>query len=317
MTPRLLIAFVAALFAASAVAAPADPATPDGGRDIVVAVDNPILPPAPHAASNVVGYGGAQRYRNGQRAMSTIAELKRRHGLSEVAGWPIASLGVYCAVLRPAPGADADALLQALARDARVRIAEPLHEYDLYARPSEGVRHNDPYVGLQRGFAEIHAAAAQRVSQGRGVEVALVDTGVDVAHPDLKGRIRGTHNLVDDDAAAFSRDRHGTEVAGVIAAVGDNRQGIVGIAPKATLSVYKACWHAPGAGVAVDLVQAHMWFNIAAMRGHKDGAPMRKEIAGQMSDSEIGMAQRAAHDWLKAHPQAPVPVEMPFIRVAA
>ena len=72
-----------------------------------------------------------------------------------------------------------------------------------------------------------------------------------------------------------------------------------------------------GAGVAVDLVQAHMWFNIASMRGHKDGAPMRKEIAAQMSDSEIGMAQRAARDWLKAHPQAPIPVEMPFIRVAA
>ena len=72
-----------------------------------------------------------------------------------------------------------------------------------------------------------------------------------------------------------------------------------------------------GAGVAVDLVQAHMWFNIAAMRGHKDGAPMRKEIAAQMSDSEIGQAQRAARDWLKSHPQAPIPVEAPAIRVAA
>jgi hypothetical protein len=72
-----------------------------------------------------------------------------------------------------------------------------------------------------------------------------------------------------------------------------------------------------GAGVAVDLVQAHMWFNIAAMRGHIDGAPMRKEIAAQMADSEIGMAQRAARDWLKAHPQAPIPVVMPEIRIAA
>jgi hypothetical protein len=61
-----------------------------------------------------------------------------------------------------------------------------------------------------------------------------------------------------------------------------------------------------GAGVAVDLVQAHKWFNIAAMRGHKDAAQMRREIAEQMSDSEIGCAQRAARDWLKAHPQAPV-----------
>ena len=69
-----------------------------------------------------------------------------------------------------------------------------------------------------------------------------------------------------------------------------------------------------GAGVAVDLVQAHKWFNIAAMRGHADAAQMRREIAEQMSDSEIGCAQRAARDWLKAHPQGPAPVRT---RVAA
>jgi hypothetical protein len=68
-----------------------------------------------------------------------------------------------------------------------------------------------------------------------------------------------------------------------------------------------------GAGVPVDLVQAHKWFNIAAMRGHKDAAQLRREIAEQMSDSEIGCAQRAARDWLKAHPQAPAAA----IRVAA
>ena len=62
--------------------------------------------------------------------------------------------------------------------------------------------------------------------------------------------------------------------------------------------------HSAGAGVAVDLVQAHKWFNIAAMRGHRDAAPRRREIAEQMSDAEIGSAQRAARDWLRAHPQA-------------
>jgi TPR repeat protein len=70
-----------------------------------------------------------------------------------------------------------------------------------------------------------------------------------------------------------------------------------------------------GAGVAVDLVQAHKWFNIAAMRGHTDAAQLRREIAEQMSDAEIGCAQRAARDWLKAHPQASAPVRT--IRVAA
>jgi TPR repeat protein len=75
--------------------------------------------------------------------------------------------------------------------------------------------------------------------------------------------------------------------------------------------------YSSGAGVAVDLVQAHKWFNIAAMRGHPDGARLRKEIAEQMADAEIGCAQRAARDWLKAHPQAPVPVPAAAIRVAA
>jgi len=66
--------------------------------------------------------------------------------------------------------------------------------------------------------------------------------------------------------------------------------------------------HSAGAGVAVDLVQAHKWFNIAAMRGHSDAARLRREIAEQMSDSEIGSAQRAARDWLRAHPHASAPV---------
>lgn len=73
--------------------------------------------------------------------------------------------------------------------------------------------------------------------------------------------------------------------------------------------------YSSGAGVAVDLIEAHKWFNISAMRGHRDGAQMRKEIAEQMADREIGTAQRAARDWLKSHPLAPVAVEP--IRVAA
>ena len=74
--------------------------------------------------------------------------------------------------------------------------------------------------------------------------------------------------------------------------------------------------YSAGAGVAVDMIAAHQWFNIAAMRGHKDAARLRREIAEQMSDAEIGQAQRAARAWLKAHPQpvAPAAIE---IRAAA
>jgi TPR repeat protein len=73
--------------------------------------------------------------------------------------------------------------------------------------------------------------------------------------------------------------------------------------------------YASGRSVAADLVTAHMWFNIAAMRGDKEAARLRREIAAEMSDAEIGAAQRAARDWLKQHPQAPE--RMPELRAAA
>jgi TPR repeat protein len=66
--------------------------------------------------------------------------------------------------------------------------------------------------------------------------------------------------------------------------------------------------HSAGAGVAVDLVAAHKWFNIAATRGHCEAARLRREIAEQMSDGEIGLAQRAARDWLRRHPQPATPM---------
>jgi TPR repeat protein len=74
--------------------------------------------------------------------------------------------------------------------------------------------------------------------------------------------------------------------------------------------------YSAGAGVPVDLIEAHKWFNIAAMCGHADAARLRREIAEQMSDAEIGAAQREARAWLKAHPEAVAPARPP-IRAAA
>ena len=76
--------------------------------------------------------------------------------------------------------------------------------------------------------------------------------------------------------------------------------------------------HASGRSGAADLVSAHKWFNIAAMKGHVDAARMRREIAAEMSDAEIGQAQRAARDWLKSQPAVEAPqAEVPQYRAAA
>lgn len=56
-----------------------------------------------------------------------------------------------------------------------------------------------------------------------------------------------------------------------------------------------------GRDVDLDLVNAHKWFNLAAMRGNEDAKRYRMEIAGELSKPEIAEAQRRAREWLARH----------------
>jgi uncharacterized protein len=62
-----------------------------------------------------------------------------------------------------------------------------------------------------------------------------------------------------------------------------------------------------GRDVPIDLISAHKWFNLAAVKGNREAIRLRREIADQMSESEIAAAQRAARDWLKTSAASPVP----------
>ena len=59
--------------------------------------------------------------------------------------------------------------------------------------------------------------------------------------------------------------------------------------------------YAAGRTVQPDLITAHKWFNLAAMRGNCEAIRLRREIAEEMSAAEIAAAQRAARDWLTTH----------------
>jgi uncharacterized protein len=56
-----------------------------------------------------------------------------------------------------------------------------------------------------------------------------------------------------------------------------------------------------GREVELDLVSAHKWFNLAAMRGNTDAKRYRMEISHEMTRGEIAMAQRQAREWLARH----------------
>ncbi len=193
--------------------------------------------PAGHAGSSPKGYDSLTVYGPTSRAAQLLRGVERDYGLREVTAWPILPLHMHCAVLELTADADPQSVLAALTQDRRVRIAQPLQTFT-----TQTAGYDDPYVGLQRGFQQMDVPQAHAWSRGEGVRVAIIDTGADTAHPDLRGAVVQVGNFVDADTEQFRRDRHGTELAGIIAAVANNHEGIVGIAPGARLSVFKACW---------------------------------------------------------------------------
>ena len=63
----------------------------------------------------------------------------------------------------------------------------------------------------------------------------------------------------------------------------------------------RGLYWASGRSGVVNLVAAHKWFNLAALKGRTDAISMRREVAEMMSDVEIAAAQREARAWMTAH----------------
>jgi hypothetical protein len=205
-------------------------------RFIIAAVDNDPTAFLASAGGTPRGYDNIVPYGASSPARARMRSLERDYRLSEVNEWPIKPLHMDCAVFRIPEGADRASLLAAMSADPRVRLVQPLQTF------STRSGYNDPYLELQRGFRQMDVMEAHSWSSGEGVKVAIIDTGADTQHEDLRGRIAAADNFVDSDAEQFRRDRHGTEMAGVIAAVANNHEGIVGVAPDARLLLFKACW---------------------------------------------------------------------------
>ena len=63
----------------------------------------------------------------------------------------------------------------------------------------------------------------------------------------------------------------------------------------------RGLYWASGRSGVVNLIAAHKWFNLAAVKGRVDAVQMRREVAELMTDAEIAAAQRDARDWMKTH----------------
>ncbi len=122
-----------------------------------------------------------------------------------------------------------DSQLAELKKDPRVDFVSEDRVVSIDARPSQPVIESQT---LPTGINRINAE--NKTNKGAGVNVAVIDTGIDTSHPDLSANIAGGKNCVPGTTSYRDGNGHGTHVAGTIAAL-DNGIGVVGVAPKAKL----------------------------------------------------------------------------------
>lgn len=130
-------------------------------------------------------------------------------------------------------GANMEEKLRELRADKDVVYAQPNYEYKMLGNV------DDPKVGDQWHIGKMNIPKAWDVTMGKAsIKVAVIDSGVDVSHPDLVDRVAGTYDVVNGNKSIDYPVNHGTHVAGIIAATANNGSHGAGVAPKVSLLCY-------------------------------------------------------------------------------
>ena len=152
-----------------------------------------------------------------------------------------------------APEGQEHQIVEALNNDPRVEYAEL--DYAVHAT----ITPNDDYFHLQWGPVKIQAPAAwDEATGGSDVIIAIIDTGVDLDHPDLNDKIVPGWDYVNDDSLAQDDHGHGTHVAGIAAAETNNLQGVAGVSWGARIMPLKVL-NREGNGYYSDVAQGVLY----------------------------------------------------------
>lgn len=210
----------------TAAAAPLDPP-----QQVLVLLNLPVA----HFRADG-NYSGGYANTAGSAARRRVAQsLASAHGLTLASDWPMPIIGLDCYVMEVPATQAPEAIAAQLGRDPRVAWAQPMNVF----RP---LAHDDPLFSLQPAAREWQLDELHASATGRNVRVAVIDSGVQLDHPDLNGQVALSMNLIGDKPSVA--ENHGTAVAGIVAARADNQVGIAGIAPQASLLALRACWQA-------------------------------------------------------------------------
>lgn len=133
------------------------------------------------------------------------------------------------------------------------------------------------------GWGRVEASSA--ANTGSGIGVAVIDTGIDLTHPDLKTNIVANKNCVRSFQNANDDNGHGSHVAGTIAAI-NNSVGSLGVAPEAKLIAVKVL-NAKGSGTWSQVICGIDWVTANAARYNIKVANMSLG-GGGISDNNCG-----------------------------
>ena len=235
----LCIALLAVLTPASAAQLDAGGATPE--RQILVMVKHPPDHYRPNGA-----YGGGYGDELSRSARERLARrIAHDYRLTLVDDWPMPLIGLDCFVMEISDGRSTTTAAQQVSHDKAVAWAQPVETYKAQGAP---VSDNDPLYPAQPAAKQWHLADLHRLATGRGIRIAVVDSGIQSDHPDLAGQLAVNRNFVAGHRPAW--EAHGTGVAGIIAAKANNGLGIAGVAPDARILGLRACWQTGETGSA-------------------------------------------------------------------
>jgi subtilisin family serine protease len=172
---------------------------------------------------------------------ATLRELGRKHHLT--LSRTIPQLGAASFVLSGASSAD----LEALSREPGVQFVERDAAGHLIDAARPPVKSGVPDYGDQWDMQHMRVGEALRLRQGSDhTVVGMIDTGMDLGHPELQPKIVGGTSITSPNDAPQDDLGHGTATAGIVGAQPVNGQGLTGVAPKARLLAVKV--NEPGTG---------------------------------------------------------------------
>lgn len=186
--------------------------------------------------------------------------LEGRFGAIHVKTHPIIN-GISCIMPREAclKELEADTNLDRIENDIQISLPKLIKESNTRQKNHRKTTQNREYESqvISQGVQMIGANNIWNISTGRLVKVAVLDTGIEIGHPDLRKNLKKGINIINPYIVPNDDNGHGTHVAGIIGA-GNNEYGIVGVAPNISLVPVKVL-DSGGKGTLTDLIDGLYW----------------------------------------------------------